>query len=236
MADLRIDELRDIAKSLNLGSCDTLTKHELLVAISHKLSPKQQPSKYKVGNQIGNSGKEAKTYSVTTKTNDEYAMKTFRKNKSGNRITEEVEFQKRCAEVGISPKIIDYDTSEKFIVMEKMEGHLYDIIASKEGLISEKIQARIVDIFKLLDKAGVFHGDANILNYMYKRGKIYIIDFGFSKEIDDALKKKLNSDTPNMHIMLAGFIIKLKEMGCPESSYSILSKHLTPARKKELGL
>lgn len=233
MSNLRLDELRDISKSLGLGSCDTLTKQELLVAISHKLAKSE---KYKMGSQIGNTGKEAKTYSVIGKNNEEYAMKTFKKTKSANKIEEEVDFQKRCAKLGISPKIIDYDVDKKFIVMEKMDGHLYDIIAEKKGMMSEKIQSRIVEIFKLLDKAGVFHGDANIMNYMYRGSKIYIIDFGFSKEIDDALLKKLGSRTPNMDIMLAGFIIKMKEMGCPLSSYSILVSHLSPSRKAELGL
>lgn len=234
MSEFKIGELRDIAKSLGCGRCDTLTKTELLVLITNTI-PKTS-KKYKIGNQIGNTGKEAKTFSVTDSSRKEFAMKTFRKTKSGERIQEEVDFQKRCAALEISPRILDYSTSDKFIVMEKMDGHLYEIIKVHDGCLSEKIQKRVVEIFKLLDKAGVFHGDANVMNYMLKNGKVFIIDFGFSKEIDDALIKKLGTKTPNMTIMLLGFILKLKEMGCPKSSYNILLKYVKPEKIAELNL
>jgi hypothetical protein len=71
---------------------------------------------------------------------------------------------------------------------------------------------------------------------MYKNKKIKIIDFGFSKEITTGFIKKFGTSTPNIDIMLAGFIIKLKEMNCPPQSYNVLLKHLNPARKLELGL
>ena len=248
----KTEELRDIAKSLGLGLCGTLTRRELLVLITNKLGEEAQKKpvksvravqavqpiqKYEIGKQIGNTGKEAKTFSVRDKhKQQDYAMKTFRKNKSGDRIIEEVNFQKRCAGLGISPEIIDYSTDEKYIVMEKMDGHLYETLESQQGLLSEKIQKRIVEIFKMLDKARVFHGDANIMNYMYKNGKIYIIDFGFSKEIDDTLVKKLATPAPNLDIMLLGFIIKLKEMGCPKTSYSVLVKYISKEKRTELGL
>jgi tRNA A-37 threonylcarbamoyl transferase component Bud32 len=213
-----------------------LTKQELLVLITQKLGTLPSSPKYKIGPRIGNTGKDAKTFSVHDKDGNEYAMKTFKKNKSSDRIEQEAKFQKRCANAGISPRIIDYDTQEKFIVMEKMDGHLYNIIETHQGLVSEKIQKQVLDIFKKLDKVGVFHGDANIMNYMYKGGKMFIIDFGFSKEIDDVLIKKLETQTPNMDIMLLGFILKLKEMNCPPSSYSVLSKFVRKEKREELGI
>ena len=235
--EFNIEELRDIAKSLGFGKCGTLTRHELLVLITNKLGQNNvgPKKKYRMGPQIGNTGKEAKTFDVEDKLGNHYAMKTFRKTKSASRIEEEVEFQRRCAKLGISPRIIDYDVDEKYIVMEKMDGHLYSILEANDGRLSEKIQKRILEIFRLLDKAKVFHGDANIMNYMCKGEKILIIDFGFSKEIDDTLIKKLG-EAPNMHIMLLGFIVKLKEMGCPPESYKVLKKYISSEKCIELGL
>jgi hypothetical protein len=51
--------------------------------------------------------------------------------------------------------------------MEKMDCHLLG------GLLTEKQQIQILDIFKKLDKTRVFQGDANILNYIVRYGKIY---------------------------------------------------------------
>ena len=57
---------------------------------------------------------------------------------------------------------------------------------------------------------------------MYKNNKLYIIDFGFAKEIDSNLVAKLKTKNPNIDIMTLGFILKLKEMNCPAESYSYL--------------
>lgn len=59
------------------------------------------------------------------------------------------------------------EDDEKFVVMEKMDCHLLG------GLLTEKQQIQILDIFKKLDKTRVFQGDANILNYIVRYGKIY---------------------------------------------------------------
>ena len=76
-------------------------------------------SKYVSHVQLGAKGKEARTFLVTDKFGCEYAMKTFRKNKSSSKILEEVTLQRRCSDMKISPKIIDFSTDGKYIVMEK---------------------------------------------------------------------------------------------------------------------
>lgn len=70
-----------------------------------------------------------------------------------------------------------------------MDEHLFDVMKRQCGNITEIQQKQILDIFIKLDDALVFHGDSNILNYMLKNNKIYIIDFGMSKHIDEKLKK-----------------------------------------------
>ena len=193
-------------------------------------------NKYTKISQLGQKGKEAKTYLVKDKFNCEYAMKTFRKNKSSEKLTEEVMLQRKCSKAGISPRIIDYDTTEKFIVMEKMDCHLLDLMKTRNGNLSENLQKQIISLFKKLDKSKVFQGDANILNYMMKDDIVYIIDFGYSKEIDDKLVTKLKTKTPNLELMLLAFILKLKELKCPSTSYTILKKYLSEDNKKNYGI
>lgn len=248
MAELKVAELKDIAKSLKLKGYEELTKQKLLILITEKLGEKADSIKstdslkhsslniYTRGEQLGDAGKDGRAYRVTDKHGTEYAMKVFKKNKTTKRLVTEVELQKLCADAGISPKIIDYDTEEKFIVMDKMDAHLYDILKAQRGILTKIQQKQVLQLFSTLDKVGVFHGDANILNYMYKKTKLYIIDFGYSKLITDDLKKKLNVQSPNMELMLLGFVVKLKEIGCPPAGYDILVSKLPTEKRKQFGI
>ena len=151
-------------------------------------------------------------------------MKTFRKHKSPITLKQEVKLQKIAGKAGISPQVIDKDLVSKYIVMTKMDYHLIDVMKKQKGILKQIQQKQILEIFKKLDEIGIFHADANILNYMIKDGKIYIIDFGMSKIIDDGLIKKLGTSTPNLNIMTLGLVLKLKELGCPSESYKTLKK------------
>ena len=193
---------------------------------------KKSMEKYKKKQQIGNKGKDGKTFLVLDKFDYEYAMKTFRTNKSSEKIITEVTLQRKCSVLGICPKIIDFDIHNKYIVMEKMDHHLFDEIKKKNGLLSESRQNELIRIFKMLDKAKVFHADANILNYMIRGDKLYIIDFGMSKEINPKLVDQLKTSTPNYEMMLLGFILKLKDMNCPPESYKVLKQHLSEEKRK----
>jgi predicted Ser/Thr protein kinase len=192
--------------------------------------------KYTRYEQLGEKGKEGITYLVRDKHGKEYAMKTFRKEKSSKTLKMEYALQKKASKKNITPRVYDYDTVSKYIVMAKMDSHLYEQLEKDKGILQKKQQERILEIFKKLDEAGVFHGDANLLNYMLKDGEIYIIDFGFSKEITPKLMKKLGSDRPNYHLMTIGLILKLKEMNMPEKSYKYLLKALPDQYKKKYGL
>jgi tRNA A-37 threonylcarbamoyl transferase component Bud32 len=192
--------------------------------------------------QLGEKGKEGTTYLVKDRHGKEYAMKTFRREKSSKTLKMEYSLQKKAGKKNITPRVYDYDTVSKYIVMEKMDSHLYENLGARQGApgsrpsslpsLQKKQQERILDIFRKLDEVGVFHGDANILNYMLKDGEIYIIDFGFSKEITPKLIKKLGTDRPNYHLMTVGLIIKLKEMNLPSKSYKYLLRAL-PVEYKE---
>jgi tRNA A-37 threonylcarbamoyl transferase component Bud32 len=176
---------------------------------------------------LGNKGKEGTTYLVRDVNDREFAMKTFRKTKSSNTLKNEYTLQKMASKVGIAPRVVEYDSVSKYIVMEKMDVHLVDLMKKQQGNLLRWQQKQILEIFDKLDKVGVFHADSNILNYMMKGKKIYLIDFGFSKEITTRLCKKLGTKYPNMRMMTLGLVLKLKDMKCPPSSWKYLRRHIS---------
>jgi tRNA A-37 threonylcarbamoyl transferase component Bud32 len=218
---LSVKDLRVIAGKMKLKTNGK--KSDIVDRISDTISKKKKWTRIR---QLGNEGKEAMTYLVEDSDGKEYAMKTFRKKKSSAKITREYNLQLMASLQGIAPKPIDMNDKEKYIVMEKLDTHLIDVLTKQKGRLTKAQQLQIIDIFEKLDVADVFQGDANLTNYMLKGKTIYIIDFGFAAEITPKLKKKLGTNIPNMTIALLGFALKLKEIGCPFSSYRHLIKKL----------
>lgn len=197
-------------------------------------------NKYTKISKIGSSGKEGVVYIVKDNyklTDNIYAMKCFKKNKSSKKLKLEVDLQKRCSTIDICPSIIDYDTVSKYIVMEKMDINLLDILKAQNGELSLSQQKNIITIFQKLDNIGIFHSDPNPLNFMLNKNnkKIYIIDFGLSKYIDTKLIKKYNTSTPNMKYMVIGFILKIKEF-LPNIRYKLLEQYLSKENKNLFNL
>lgn len=211
--NLKKDDLIQIACDLDIRFAGK-TKKVLVKEII-----KEKDNRYIRINQIGNTGKDAKTYLIKLN-NKKLALKQFKKRKSSNRILEEAELQILAAQSKISPKVIDIDVTNKYIVMEKLDRHLIDIKSDK--VLSLDDQKQLIKIYKKMDEIGIFHGDANPLNYMFKNKKLYVIDFGMSKKIDNKLVKKMGTKTPNLDIMTTGMVIKLIKMDYSISSYSYL--------------
>jgi tRNA A-37 threonylcarbamoyl transferase component Bud32 len=239
LEQLSITELKQYAAHMDIENKNN--KKELILEISNALKEFEkykirQENKYVKIKQLGEEGKDGITFLVKTQKNEHFAMKTFKDKKSNHAIEKEAYLQSLAVKQGISPAIKEVDTVLNFIVMEKMDGHLHDIMKTQNGNLTKSQQLNILDIFQKLDSAKVFHGDANILNYMYYKNKIYIIDFGMSIEITPALIKKLGTNTPNMSIMLLGFILKLKEMKCPESSYKYLAPKLSKTDREKFQI
>ena len=236
LAGLTVPELKGIAESLGVKSNGT--KKVILGEIEvcfreYEAYKTEKVDKYKKIERLGEPGKEGIAYLVVDKNMNEYAMKTFRVQKSSERLEQEAALQAKAAEAGVSPRVIETDTVSKYIVMEKMDRHLVDVMKKQNGDLKKSQQKAIIKLFKKLDDAGVFHGDANILNYMYRGKDLYMIDFGMSKEITSKLQKKLGTYTPNYTLMLAGLIIKLKELKCPSSAYEHLLTHVPEADRKK---
>jgi len=236
------EELKEIAKEIEITDDQYKNRNQLLELISKCFNEYEE---YKTNNidkyvkikQLGNKGKEGITYLVKDKINDqEYAMKTFNKRKSPANIKKESDLQKKVSEVGICPKVIDVDLVSNCIIMEKMDEHLFDVMKKQCGNLTEEQQKQILNIFIKLDDASVFHGDSNILNYMLKNNKIYIIDFGMSKPIDDKFKKKIKEERPNFTLMNLGFILKLKDLKCPSTAYKYLIKFVSEENKRKYDI
>src|SRR3989344_1213912 len=111
--------------------------------------------------QLGTSGKEGTTFLVKDKQGKEYAMKTFRKTKSPRTLEKEALLQIQASKKNICPKVHYYDTEKKFIVMDKMEYHLLELIKKQNNSLTEVQQERLVEIYRKLDNANIFHNDAN---------------------------------------------------------------------------
>jgi len=232
-------ELKSIALQMGLSAHrekDQVIKELTLAFKEYEGYKREKLDKYRRGEQLGEKGKEGTTFMVTrTSDGAEYAMKTFRKQKSSSKLTKEAELQKLAADFGASPNVIDIDTVSKYIVMEKMDTHLVDLMKAQGGILNKQQQKHIIGIYKKLDKAGVFHGDANLLNYMYKGNKMYIIDFGMAREITTALINSLGTEVPNMQIMTLGLILKLRELKCPRASYEYIIEHLSDEQRSQFG-
>jgi tRNA A-37 threonylcarbamoyl transferase component Bud32 len=231
-------ELKQIAIQMGLlcpRGKDQLIKEITTAFKEYEIYKTEKIDKYCKGEQLGEKGKEGTTFLVTRKDGAEYAMKTFKKQKSSSKMTKEAELQKLAADFGASPNVIDIDTVSKYIVMEKMDVHLVDLIKAQGGILTKQQQKHIISIYKKLDKAGVFHGDANLLNYMYKGNKMYIIDFGMAREITKALINSLGTEVPNMHIMTLGLALKLRELKFPPISYEYIVEHLSDEQRMQYG-
>lgn len=233
-------ELKEISKEMKIDVFKT--KKETISNIVKHLKKYERHKKKNIDRfekikKLGNNGKDGITYLVIEKKTEKYyAMKTFKKNKSENKILQEYELQKIASSFGISPKVYEVDTIDNYIIMEKMDSHLLQKMRKRNGKLTKTEQKSIIKIFKKLDEAKIFHADVNILNYMYKDNKLYIIDFGMSKKIDDKLIKKLCTDKPNLKIMTLGFILKLKELGSPSESYEYLLRYVSKEDIKKFGI
>ena len=192
--------------------------------------------KYTRIEQLGDPGKEGITYLVRDKSENEYAMKTFKKSKSHETLRKEAVLQQKASVLGVAPVILEYDTVSKFIVMEKMDKSFIDIIRKQKGIVTKNQQKQIINLFQKLDECKVFHGDANIMNYMQKGKRLYMIDYGFSKEITPKFIKLYKTETPNMKIMLLGLILKLKELRCNPISWELLITYISEEDKIKCDL
>lgn len=194
-------------------------------------SVKTVKSFLKAENALGVPGKEGVTYRMDWN-GKEYAVKTFKKRKSGRMIEKEAGFQRIAAEHGVAPKVILVDQKEKFIVMERVAMRLIDFMRQRNvSTLSEKHQAQLIEAMKALDEAGLLHNDGNMLNLMVDhQGNLKIIDYGMAKKIDRKLRKKYKS--PNGQITLPQMRTSMKHHKL--YSGSVVDAHIKNNQKNKV--
>lgn len=152
--------------------------------------------------QLGVTGKEGTVYLVTID-GKEYAKKEFKSSKSILRVKTEADFQKKAADVGVAPNVIEISTQRPpYIIMEKMDCNVLDVIKNQNGELTEDQQKNILSLYKRLDNIGILHNDSNPLNLMYSGKDWKLVDYGFSKKITTK-----HCTNPNLNITVR-FLLK----------------------------
>lgn len=177
-------------------------------------------------------GKDGKIFEV----NRDCVKKVFRRNKNPQEIIRECEFQRRAAKASLAPPIVRVDqddTGHYYIVMQKMNHTLMDEIR-KQNDLSEKWQREMIRILHTLDKMHIFHGDISPLNFMVYGNKLYIIDFGMSREMDDSFVKKFGRHA-NTTLGITAFIMRLREF-VPSFSPHILETAVFDCQRNKIEI
>ncbi len=224
-----VNKIQAVEKIQTVEKTGKIRKQVINTSVNTEIK-KTTDGKYTILKQLGKTGKEGTTFLVVDKKGCEYAMKVFPKQKSINTLLKEVEHQREAARHGIAPEVKEINEEGKYIVMEKLDKNLFDIVKKNNGEIPDTIQRKIANVIKRMDETGVFHGDPNPANFMMKGTAMYMIDYGFARDIDDKLMKKYETKTPNKKFMILGLILKLKEIyrdHNPNIEYKVLSKILS---------
>lgn len=110
--------------------------------------------------------------------------------KSTAKIRVEAEFQRRAAERGLAPALIEVDLERSRLIMEPLPGGtLFDLARSQRGSLTVAQQRRLVDLLKRLGSdAGLLHNDCgNPANFLADAsGQLFVIDFGMAKDLGAA--------------------------------------------------
>lgn len=127
------------------------------------------------------------------------AMKQFKPKKSTTRIQQEADFQQKAAQEGIAPEVMHVDLDNKRIFSEVMNARVIDVVpSSSSGRLSEDLD----HIMTTLDRINILHNDGNVRNLMLDQNdQLQIIDFGLSKKITAAVRKKWDGE-PNIKVTL----------------------------------
>lgn len=243
---LKLYQLKDLARNNNIKGFSSMKKDELnqllykeglLDKDGKATDEKKETNKTEYYNlsQLGRKGKEGTVYLTVDMDNPDkfYAKKQFKMAKSSLKIEKEAGFQKIAAEAGISPKIVDVNLKEKFIVMEKLDKTLYEILKQQQCILTVDQQKQILDLYKKLDEVGIFMNDANPLNIMEKDGRLYIIDFGFAKYTSHKDLKKYRN--PNYQLMPVALLSWVKNK-CPTKSWTVIRDSISDSVYESLKI
>ena len=175
----------------------------------------------------GKKGKEGTTFLATDPANGHrYAIKLFKKKKSGKKIELEAELQRMAAEQGVAPVVWGVSTTENFIIMDALQETIVQKAQrEKWKSLPYEYKAMLYALCVRLDKAGVVQNDGNPLNLMLdSRGRLYIIDYGFAKKISAKIKRDRGSQ-PNINLTLWHFSRQLRHYRLENDLINIVTSY-----------
>ena len=169
-------------------------------------------SVWTLGKQLGSEGKDGYVCKVT---NDEISavMKIFKNKKSIKKIRKEIEYYKITSNANLSPIILsnwEIEDNSKCFIMQPMKRTLLEIVKQQNNKLTPEQIERLLYLYTKLSELKILHNDSNILRNIMEGydGKLYLIDFGFSKNIT---KKVFSEQGPNPNLsLLAELDHKLK--------------------------
>lgn len=116
------------------------------------------------------------------------------------RFWNEVELQKKAAQLGVSPHVIEaWDCTNPFIgviIMPALQDTLFNVSHNlQKKRMRDKTRRsyfeEALEILEILKKNQICHGDPHFSNFMIdKAGKLKIIDFGMARVVDKETAQK----------------------------------------------
>ena len=165
-------------------------------------------------NRSGKDGKDGQTFIATGPSGREYAIKMFKSKKATAVINKEYDFQYKAASKGAAPAVYAKNTTQKYIIMQKMKETIVDYKRREVGYdwweMPRSLQAQLYALCVRLDAAQVVQNDGNPLNLMLDdSGRLHIIDYGLATKIDRKMLNK-RGPQPNVNLTLWHFQRQLK--------------------------
>ncbi len=154
--------------------------------------PNEQIDKYTIIKIIGE-GRYGICY-LASNNNKNYILKQLKKEmlkKIGKKVYFEGEILSSINHNYI-PQFIEKIEKDKFsgYVLEFKEGKTFEEIIFKDNYIFKrkeiyKICFQLISILKYLHSMGIVHRDIRVPNTLYNNGKVYLLDFGLARWIND---------------------------------------------------
>jgi predicted Ser/Thr protein kinase len=146
--------------------------------------------------------------------------KVFRSNKNKESIEREYKFLKAASKASLSPKVAGCNLEHRYFLMEKMDGTLYEWLKDHDYTMSLPLQKRLIAIMKELDRMNILHADTSPLNFMFKGGQMFVIDFGEAVEMTD------EDERTNTTYGLMYFVLKTRKV-CSKFHPELIMKKIS---------
>jgi predicted Ser/Thr protein kinase len=130
---------------------------------------------------------------------EEYDEKLVKVGKYLQRITiQEAKNQQKAAKLGVAPKVYGYNENplQWCMTMEFLKDAVYNE-SSEESYLDTKVipihvRQQLVALCHILDMNGIVHNDLKPDNYRMRNNRLYIIDYGLSKDVGEQHYSNVN--------------------------------------------